>query len=175
MENPTYHDLGDHSESVQADYDPKQITFEKLLEEFWNSPNSCNQGGSQQYRSVIFYHDDQQKKLALASRARVASKQSHAMDTPVLPVGKFTLAEDYHQKFYLRQHPELAKEVTAAHPDLAGFVNSTVATKLNAYLAGHGTPKMLDKEIDSFGLSKEGNKRLRQIVGDSSPTLGDGK
>jgi methionine-S-sulfoxide reductase len=164
-QKPTYHDIGDHSESFQVDYDPKQITFEKLLEEFWRSPNSCQRAGSRQYQSIVFYHNDEQKKLALASRERFAKKNKHAQETPVLPVGTFTLAEDYHQKFYLRQNRELEQELTAIYPALAEFTNSTAATKLNAYLGGHGTRKKLDKEIDDFGLSAEGKKKLREFVG----------
>jgi peptide-methionine (S)-S-oxide reductase len=75
------------------------------------------------------------------------------------------LAEDYHQKFYLRQNRELEQELTAIYPDLADFTNSTAATKLNAYLGGRGTRKKLDKEIDDFGLSADGKKKLREFVG----------
>ena len=75
------------------------------------------------------------------------------------------MAEDYHQKFYLRQNRELEQELKAIYPALAEFTNSTAATKLNAYLGGHGTRKKLDKEIDDFGLSADGKKKLRELVG----------
>jgi len=94
----------------------------------------------------------------------MAGKNKHARETPVLPVGTFTLAEDYHQKFYLRQNRELERELTAFYPDLKDFVNSTAAMKLNAYLGGHGTRKTLDREIDDFGLSTAGKKKLRESV-----------
>jgi hypothetical protein len=115
--------------------------------------------------SIIFYHNDEQKKQALASREREAAKRKHAIETPVLPLKAFTLAEDYHQKFHLRQERDLEKELTGIYPELKDFVNSTAAMKLNAYLAGHGTRKTLDKEIDSLGLSADGKKKLLELVG----------
>jgi peptide-methionine (S)-S-oxide reductase len=163
---PTYNDIGDHSESFQVDYDPKQTSFEKLLEAFWSQPNSCQRSGSRQYKSIIFYHNDKQKKQALASREREAAKRKHVIETPIQPLEAFTLAEDYHQKFHLRQERDLEKELTSIYPKLKDFVNSTAAMKLNAYLAGYGTRKTLEKEIDSFGLSADSKKKLLASVGD---------
>ena len=60
----------------------------------------------------------------------------------------------------------MEKELTGIYPDPKDFINSTAAMKLNAYLAGHGTRKALEKEIDTFGLSANGKKKLRDLVGD---------
>jgi peptide-methionine (S)-S-oxide reductase len=175
QKNPTYHDIGDHSESFQVDFDPKQISFEKLLETFWRSPNSCDRSGTLQYRSIVFYQNDAQKKLALASREREAAKRGYAVETPILPLESFTLAEDYHQKFYLRQEHELEKEIAAVYPNLDDFTNSTAAMKLNAYLGGYGSRKALDGEIDRLGLSMDAKKRLRELVGSFADTPGEGR
>ena len=102
-------------------------------------------------------------------------KRKRDIETPVLPVGTFTPAEDYHQKFYLRQQHDLEKELTAIYPDAADFRNSTAAMRLNAYLAGHGTPKTLEKEIDSFGLSGNGQKTLRAVVKSFADAAGEGR
>ena len=173
--NPTYYDLGDHSESFQVDYDLKHTSFEKLLDQFWKCPNSCQRSGSVQYRSVIFYSDEDQKKVALASRERESKKRGYAIETPILPLDSFTLAEDYHQKYFLRQERELAEELTAIYPKLEDFANSTAAMKLNAYLAGHGSRNSLERDIDSFGLSSEGKRRLREFVGNFANFTGEGR
>jgi hypothetical protein len=149
---------------LQVDYDPSQISFERLLEEFWSSPNSCERSGIRQYMSVIFYHNEEQHQAALASRQRESAKRSQGIATPIVPAEAFTVAEDYHQKFYLRQCSPLAREVSARYASARDFMNSTIAMKLNAYLAGHGTRKMLDSEISSFGLSEIGRKTLREAV-----------
>jgi methionine-S-sulfoxide reductase len=172
---PTYYNLGDHSESVQIDLDPKQIAYEKLLEVFWSCPNSCERSGSRQYQSFIFYHNDEQKKFALASRDRVSKQQNREITTPILPIGEFFVAEDYHQKFHLRQHPELLKELTAIYPDWRDLTDSTAAMKLNAYLAGHGTLKALEKEITGFGLSATGRKRMLEFFKNYSEGVGGGQ
>jgi peptide methionine sulfoxide reductase MsrA len=163
--HPTYHDLGDHSESFQVDYDPKVMSFARLLEEFWSCPNPCGQSGLRQYQSIIFYHNEEQKRLALASQVREARRRPEAFDTPILPVGEFTLAEDYHQKFYLRQYPKVEKELAAFYPDSLAWINSTAAMKLNAYFAGHGTWNVLEKEIDRLGLSAAGRKAVLNFMG----------
>jgi peptide methionine sulfoxide reductase MsrA len=63
--NPTYSNLGDHTESVQVDFDPGQTSYAELLRVFWATPNSCALSGSRQYMSAIFYHNETQKRLAL--------------------------------------------------------------------------------------------------------------
>jgi methionine-S-sulfoxide reductase len=171
--NPTYYNLSDHSESFQVEFDPKETSFEKLLDEFWKYPNSCERSGSVQYRSIIFYANDDQKKAALASRDRQAKKRGQAIDTPILPLKSFTLAEDYHQKFFLRQQKEIEKELAAVYPDLKDFTNSTAAMKLNAYFGGYGSSKTLEKEIDHFGLSAANKKRLREFAGAFGEFVGE--
>lgn len=57
-ENPTYYSLGDHSETIQIDYDPTQISYGQLLEVFWNSHNPTYEPWSRQYMSIIFYHSE---------------------------------------------------------------------------------------------------------------------
>ena len=91
--NPNYNKIGDHSESLQIDFDPAVISYERLLEIFWQSHNGCEAFGSRQYRSVVFYHDEEQKKLALKTRDCEAVRRKQEVVTPILPVGTFYLAE----------------------------------------------------------------------------------
>lgn len=87
-----------HAESIQIKFDPSIISYEKILEVFWatHDPTTLNRQGADvgtQYRSVIFYHTEKQKEIALKS------KQSSFV-TQILPFDKFYKAEDYHQNFY---------------------------------------------------------------------------
>ena len=163
--NPTYENIGDHSETIQIDYDPTRITYRKLLELFWAHHNSCYQPSSRQYMSLILYHNDEQKKLAEETRDAEAARRKEKVITEVLPLGEFTLAEDYHQKYELREHREFLAVLTAAYPKAADLVNSTAAARLNAYLSGHGTVAELEKEIDSYGLPRELRSKLLELVG----------
>ena len=113
--NPKYEDTHDghtgHAESVEIQFDPKKVTYDFLLDQFFkmHDPTTLNRQGNDrgsQYRSAIFYHSDQQKTLALAFKNKV--DQSRAWKDPVVTeiaqAGKFWVAEDYHQK-YLQKNP----------------------------------------------------------------------
>ena len=110
MPHPKYEDVctdeTGHAEVVEVHYDPVKVSYERLLEIFWDShdPTTLNRQGPDegtQYRSVIFYHDEQQKKAAEASkRARNASgMHERPIVTTLEPASKFWRAEDYHQRY----------------------------------------------------------------------------
>jgi peptide-methionine (S)-S-oxide reductase len=109
--NPSYEmvhegDTG-HAEVVQVEYDPSVITYEQLLKVFWNghNPTEWNRQGPDegpQYRSVIFYHNEDQRKAALRSyRELTASRRYRApIVTQLMPMKAFYRAEEYHQNYY---------------------------------------------------------------------------
>ncbi len=164
LENPTYHHLGDHTESFQIDFDPAKLSYADLLGLIWSSHNPCARSWSRQYMSAIFFHGEEQKRLAFESKAREEKRLGAAVHTPILPAGRFWLAEDYHQKYYLTNHEDLAKEFRRIYPDAKDFVASTAVARVNGYLGGDGTRAQLEKEIDGLGLSPEGRRRLLSIV-----------
>jgi peptide-methionine (S)-S-oxide reductase len=162
--DPTYQSLGDHTETIQIDYDPAVISYEGLLKIFWTSHDGSRAPWSAQYKSVIFCHDEEQKKLAAESLEREQAGRKRKIYTEVLPAGEFYRAEDYHQKYGLRHDAALMKEVRAMIPEEKGFVDSTLAARLNGFLGGEGTLKLLEEEIDRYGLSPTGRKRLLELV-----------
>ncbi len=164
-ENPTYHNLAGHTETVEVDFDPAAVSYEELLAVFWRSHNPVSPPYSTQYKSVIFYHNEAQKKLAEESRAREAQRRDRIIQTEIQPFTGFYLAEDYHQKYYLQARPDLARELQAVYPDAGDFVNSTAVARLNGYVGGNGSPETLELEINSYGLSPEARQRLRDLVG----------
>lgn len=87
--------------------------------------------------------------------------------TDIEPYGNFYVAEDYHQKYNLRQVSLLANELYAIYPNPADFRDSTAAARLNGYSVGYGNMNVLLKTIGSLGLSEAGKNDLLQIVGDS--------
>ncbi len=109
-EDPTYGDVCSgstgHAETVQIIYDPTKISYEKLLETFWNKhdPTTKNRQGpdvGSQYRSIIFYHNEEQKKLAIESKKKLdeSGKYNQPIVTEIIPAPKFYPAEDYHQQY----------------------------------------------------------------------------
>ena len=109
--NPTYKEvcsgLTGHAEVAQITYDPAKISFEELLEVFWQThdPTTLNQQGNDigsQYRSAIFYHNEEQERLGKQYKEEL--DKSGAWDNPVIteivPLTEFYVAEDYHQNYY---------------------------------------------------------------------------
>ena len=108
--NPTYHDVSaggsGHAQAVEIVYDPAKVTYAKLLEVFWHNVDPlvkdrqfCDSGD--QYRTAIFYLDDEQKKLAEETRKAVEAKFApRPVYTQIVKAGPFYKAEEYHQDYY---------------------------------------------------------------------------
>ena len=108
--NPTYKevctDRTGHAEVVQVEYDPSQVSYAQLLDLFWSShdPTQVNRQGPDfgtQYRTVIFYHDDEQKAEAEASKQKLeaSGRLARPIATQIVPAGPFYRAEEYHQRY----------------------------------------------------------------------------
>ena len=161
---PTYHDLGDHTETIQLDYDPGKISYEKLLDIFWQSHNPTANALSIQYKHAVFYHNDKQKELAVRSRDRVAERLGREIQTEILPDTGFYRAEDYHQKYKLRHAHDIMAEFAKMYPDYDDFVDSTAATRINGYLYDFATMENLQAEVDSYGISEEAKEKLLALM-----------
>ena len=108
--NPTYEKVTSgrtgYAESIQIEFDPSIISFEKMLEIFWatHDPTTKNQQGADigpEYRSVIFYHNEKQKEIALKSKTSTEKSEEYSkIVTEIVPFKKFYKAEDYHQNYY---------------------------------------------------------------------------
>ena len=148
-ENPTYHNLGDHTETIQIDYDPTRISYEELLEVYWDSHNPAAQPWSRQYMSIIFYHDGDQQEVAMERKQREETSLGREVYTEIIPFSEFYPAEDYHQKYFLQQESELMEELAAIYPSFADFVDSTAVARINGYVGGHITFEELQKQLNS--------------------------
>ncbi len=147
------------------DFDPSRISYEQLLAIFWAGHQPGNQPWSRQYLNAIFTHNEAQQRLALASKKQIAAKTKGEVHTQVLPAAEFYLAEDYHQKYYLRRALPLYEEMRRIYPDEQDFVNSTAAARLNGYLAGYGTEANFQAELPELGLSQAGQALLQEKGG----------
>lgn len=113
--NPTYREVSGggtgHTEAVQLKYDPSKVSYKQLLDVYWRNVDPLDKGGQfcdrgDSYRPGIFYHNEEQHRLALESKAAI--DRSGRFDKPIVveitPATEFTPAEDYHQNYYKR-HP----------------------------------------------------------------------
>jgi peptide-methionine (S)-S-oxide reductase len=108
-ENPTYKEVCSgttgHAEVIQVDFDPRVISYEKVLETFWDAhdPTTLNRQGADtgtQYRSIILYSNEAQKAAAEKSKAAAQKHFAHPIVTAIAPLKKFYKAEGYHQDYY---------------------------------------------------------------------------
>jgi peptide-methionine (S)-S-oxide reductase len=109
--NPTYDDVvtgtTGHAESVQVAYDPKKVSYEKLLDAFWHNIDPFTANGQfcdfgSQYRTVIFYNDETQKRLAEKSQKEIQERFKKPVATRIVAASEFYPAEDYHQDFHVK-------------------------------------------------------------------------
>lgn len=109
VENPTYEQVTQgttgHAEVVQVVFDPKKISYEKILEWFWDlhDPTTLNRQGNDvgtQYRSAIFYHSDEQKRIAEASKSAASADFKDPIVTEIVASKTFYPAPEYHQNYY---------------------------------------------------------------------------
>jgi peptide-methionine (S)-S-oxide reductase len=111
LQNPTYEDVctdrTGHAEALQVKYDPKEVSYEELLDLFWSihNPTTKNRQGpdiGSQYRSIICYHTPEQESIAKKSKQELdaSNKFQNKIVTEIIPATTFYQAEDYHQKYY---------------------------------------------------------------------------
>ena len=111
FKNPSYEDVCSnktgHAEAILIEFNPKIVSYEKLLEIFWkiHNPTTLNKQGHDigtQYRSAVFYYNKKQKELAVKSRGKESKKYKDKIVTQIVKASKFYPAENYHQKYYLK-------------------------------------------------------------------------
>jgi len=127
--NPTYESSNTgrtgHAESVEVIYDPKVVSFETLVDAYFASQNPTQVNGQgpdngSQYRSIIFYHNDEQKQIILKKKEALAKKLNAKVAAEVYPFQKFWKAEDYHQN-YEKLHPNNSYIRSVSIPRLNRF------------------------------------------------------
>jgi len=157
--NPTYEEVSSgttgHAEAVEILYDPAQTGYEELLDIFWQSidPTTMNKqfaDNGTQYRTVIFYHNEEQKRLALASKDALekSGKFSKPIVTEIVQASEFYPAEDYHQKYYVKN-----------------------PTRYNMYKAGSGRETYTNKIWGAAKGIVETNKKEQEYVKPSNEEI----
>jgi peptide-methionine (S)-S-oxide reductase len=125
-ENPTYEQIGTgktgHAEVVQIEYDPEKISFQKIIDLFWDAhdPTTLDRQGADvgpQYRSIVLTQNDEQARIARESMDRAQQNFKSPIVTEIVPLTKFYPAEDYHQDFY-RENPMHPYNMAVIRPKL---------------------------------------------------------
>jgi peptide-methionine (S)-S-oxide reductase len=163
--DPYYEKIGDHSEAIEMDYDPTVVSFEQLLDIFWSCHDPTYPDYSQRVKPRIYYHDEEQKMVALESKRQLELKLGKKIFTEIVPATEFYLAELNYQKYMLQQVPELVTDLMPVILNSEGsMTNSTALARINGYIGGNGTMEKLAQQLNSLGLSEKGKKKLLEIT-----------
>lgn len=130
---------------------------------YWDDHHPLRAAYKRQYRSAIFYTSEAERALAEQTKQKVEEALEKRVFVDIEPQREFYLAEDYHQKWYLRRYREIVAEEFAGY-DARAFTDSTVAMRLNAYVHGYGSLAELRVELPSFGLSISAQHWIERIV-----------
>lgn len=163
-EFPTYQSLGNHTESVQIDFDENVVSYEELLDLFFAYHNPHSQPYSQQYKSAIYYANEAQKLSAEKKKGALEEETGTTVYTEILPVETFYIAEAYHHKYYLRKVTLLVQELEEKYPTLDAFLDAPSVTSINGYVFGCRSIEDLLEDLPSFQLSLESEETLKDIV-----------
>ena len=161
-ENPTYHNLGGHTETIQIEYDPTAISYKELLEIFFENHNPYVKPYSTQYKSIVFYHNQDQKEIYQNYVEKL--KENKTLYTQLKEYEKFYYAEFYHQKYQLQGFSRLMKEVQKYYPKDMNFINSTLTARLNYFVGTREGKEMLEKEKEYYGLDEETISWLKSFI-----------
>ncbi len=156
--------MKDYSETVQVEFNPQEISYQQLLDVFWASHDPTYEVYSRQYRNAIFYLSEEQRIQAERSRELIEKAKKRPVYSAIEKAGVFYPAENYHQKYYLRQKDKLIEEFKQIYPDDDQFVASTAAARLNGYLGCNGKAEDLKKEVGLLGLSATAQNYLVEYV-----------
>lgn len=154
--NPTYRQMGDHTETLQIVFDPKIISYEEVLYHFWRNhyPNRDEYKG-RQYISLLHYHDESQAESIRVVKKEMEAELGESIETEIAAYSQFTEAELRHQKYYLKRYPKVLEQLTALFPDEELLTFSTFAARLNGFVKGFGTREALRKEIAEWPIAAE--------------------
>lgn len=105
-DNPTYHDIGDHAEAIEVEFDPHAISYEQLLDKFWSEHDPTAEYETR-FRSAIFYLDETQHQLAEDSKRAAQERFNEPIVTEIIPASKFYRAESYNQDYLAKLKGEI--------------------------------------------------------------------
>ncbi|MCM3610118.1 peptide-methionine (S)-S-oxide reductase MsrA [Planococcus sp. MERTA32b] len=158
---PTYRHMGDHTETVEIDFDPSIISYEEILRKFWRNhyPNRGNYKG-RQYISMLRYRGAEQKEAIIKVRKEMENSLGETIETEIAEYENFTLADGRHQKYYLKRYPNTLEQLQELFPKPELLVDSTFAARLNGFVKGYGKLRTLKNEIAFWNIEEEDKELL---------------
>ncbi|WP_050180138.1 peptide-methionine (S)-S-oxide reductase MsrA [Domibacillus robiginosus] len=165
-EHPTYRQMGDHTETIQIEFDPDVLSFEEILSVFWRSHTSTNRThyGERQYMSLLFYHNEEQRETIERVKQELESERNEPIETEIQPFSSFTPAEERHQKYHVKRFKRAADELSSSFDTPDSFTNSTLIARLNGFVKEYTTLSRIEEEIHLWDLSDSYKEELTAFI-----------
>lgn len=158
--------MGDHTECIQIDFDPSLISYEEIIQFFWGNHNPLlgQDYDGRQYMSLLLYHNQAQKELAEKTMKEWQTKLAGEIQTEVTPLTSFYLAEDYHQKYFLKRYKNAVEKLKTVFTTKEAFTNATIVARLNGIVHGYGSIAKLKLDINDWELPLENKAELKDLL-----------
>ncbi|UFU00649.1 peptide-methionine (S)-S-oxide reductase MsrA [Radiobacillus kanasensis] len=165
-ENPTYRQMGDHTETVQITYDSDKISYGEILHTFWSNHNAVKDRfyKERQYLSILLHHNEEQEIVARRVKKEWKEKLAAEIQTEFQPLHRFFQAEDHHQKYNLKRFKKATTTIRELFPKESDFVNATIVARLNGFVKEHGKMEQIEEEIETWHLSLDTKDELLQLL-----------
>ncbi|OAB27138.1 peptide methionine sulfoxide reductase [Paenibacillus macquariensis subsp. defensor] len=160
--HPTYRQMGDHTEIVEMDFEPDKISLEDILNVFWNhhNPVNINDYKGRQYMSLLLYHDEEQRSII----QRVIEEGKGETLTSIAPYSGFHLAEDKHQKYYLKRYPDALEKLGMLYSSHDDLVNATLVARLNGLAKGYTSLERIINEIEQWSTHSNHQQIMTDVI-----------
>lgn len=164
--SPSYRKMGDHTETVQIEFDPSVLSFEDIIRAFWAHHTSTNRTdyGERQYLSLLFYHDEQQKQTIERVKRELEDERNERIETEIGPFSAFTQAEERHQKYHLKRFKRAAEKLSAHFPLPDSFTDSTLTARLNGFVKEYTTLDKIEEEVQGWAIPDQSKEQLADFI-----------
>ena len=163
---PSYRNIGDHTETLQIDFDSSVISYKEILQLFWDSHDAVKDRGykGRQYLSVLIVHSLEQLETAKEVKDVWEKRHGRKIETELLFDCPFYPAEEHHQKYHLKRFPKAMASVLPLFSDHTSFTDSTIAARLNGFVREYGRLPDIKNELSDWRLSDEEKNSLRKTL-----------
>ncbi|WP_244935781.1 peptide-methionine (S)-S-oxide reductase MsrA [Paenibacillus glycanilyticus] len=162
---PSYRSMGDHTETVELQFDAALVSYDELLELFWNNHNPYNINGykDRQYQSLLLYRDDEQAEAFRRIKSRMEETKG-ILDTELSPFNAFYPAESRHQKYYLKRFPDAVEKLMSLYLSEEELERSTLAARLNGVAKGFLNLERLQNEMKGWPVAEDELKKILSLI-----------
>ncbi|MDN6193582.1 MAG: peptide-methionine (S)-S-oxide reductase [Alkalibacterium sp.] len=163
---PTYRNMGDHTETVQIAFDSTLLSYEDILRIFWDSHDAFKDRyfKERQYISLLIVHSTKQLRIAEKVKNELENKYGKTIQTEIQFDVPFYPAEERHQKYFLKRFEKAMTSLLPLFNDHTSFAHSTIAARLNGFVKEHGRLDAIKNELSEWQLTQKEEALLREML-----------